>query len=155
MKFESKGRWAVNKRFVIGTQDNPMMVRWRLIQTPWFGIYVHFIHREDLDPVPHDHPWVFWRMVLRGGYVENYFENPRHSFGYPQVIMPFRPLRFPTTHAHRIVMVKPGTISLVVVGRKQRVWGFWGPEQICDMVPNRKWVAYHDAFGLRPTEGVK
>ncbi len=151
MSREGRARWAFNERFIIGKQDNPMMVRWRLAQTPWFGVYIHFIYREDLDPVPHDHPWMFWRMVLRGGYIENYLTDPAHGDALPQMILPWRPLRFPTHHAHRIVMVKPGTVSLVVVGRKRRAWGFWGPQE--SHAP-RVWVDYRDALGLRPQEGV-
>jgi hypothetical protein len=131
-----RGRWAINESF---------------IQTPWFGIYVHFIYREDLDPVPHDHPWNFIRMVLRGSYIENYTVDPANGPAYPQMILPFRPLFFPVNHAHRIVMVKPGTISLVLVGRKIRDWGFWGPSEVA---PPRTWVDYRDALGLRPAEGV-
>ncbi len=70
------GRWAVNDRKIIGTQDNPMLERWRLLSTPWGGVYVHFIYREDLDRDPHDHPWTFWSMVLRGGYTEEVYTRP-------------------------------------------------------------------------------
>jgi hypothetical protein len=62
---------------VIGQPGNPMMERWRLLQTPWLGIYVHFIHREDLDPIPHDHPWQFRSFVLRGGYNEEFWPDAR------------------------------------------------------------------------------
>lgn len=162
MSREGRRRWGLLQTFVIGRQDNPMMKRVRLIQTPWFGVYVHFIYREDLDPVLHDHPWNFFRMVLRGGYVENYADDPASGTSLPQMILPWRPLRFPTSHAHRIVMVKPGTVSLVLVGRKHRTWGFWEPIKAeLDPydppwhVPNgARWVDYRDALGLRPTEGV-
>jgi hypothetical protein len=144
---EGRRRWGFNERFVIGKQDNPMMERWRILQTPWGGLYVHFIFREDLDPVPHDHPWRFWRMVLKGGYLEEYFVQPSTGDllkGF-QTHLPLRPSRFPTEHAHRIVSVIPGTISLVLVGPKSRVWGFWD---------NGTWIDYRDALGLRPSEGV-
>lgn len=147
----SKGRWAIWETFIIGKQHNPMMKRLRVVQTPWFGIYLHFIYREDLDPVPHDHPWNFWRMVLRGGYVENYLDDPASGPARPQMILPFRPTFFPTYHAHRIVMVKPGTISLVLVGRKVRSWGFWGPSEARGP---RTWTDYRDVLDLRPSEGV-
>lgn len=151
MSREGRARWGLLQTFVIGRQSNPMMKRVRLIQTPRFGIYLHFIYREDLDPVPHDHPWVFWRMVLKGGYGEVYFADPANGSGHYQGITPFRPSRFPTEHAHRIWHVEPGTVSLVLVGPKRRVWGFWGPSE--EHTP-RTWVDYRDALGLRPTEGV-
>lgn len=152
MSREGRPRWGVLQSFVIGRQNNPMMKRVRLIQTPWFGIYLHFIYREDLDPVPHDHPWNFHRAVLRGGYREQHFENPDRSTSYgDRWIRPWRPgrkfwLPFPTHQAHRITYVLPGTISLVVVGPKVRIWGFW--------IPGERWVDYRDALGLRPNEGV-
>lgn len=166
----SKGRWAVNKRFLIGAQGNPMMERWRLIQTPWFGIYVHFIYREDIDPIPHDHPWTFWRLVVRGGYRERYWTDPSKS-DHDRVRWHRRGAlsRFPTEHGHWIDTVLPGTTSLVIVGRKCRVWGFWkaveNPSTYGDLMaaamgasievrPERQWIAYHNALGERPNEGV-
>lgn len=151
MSREKRPRWGLLQTFIIGRQGNPMMKRIRLIQTPAFGVYLHLIYREDLDPVPHDHPWAFWRMVLRGGYGEFYFSDPAAGRPLPQAVTPFRPSRFPTSAAHRIWYVEPGTVSLVVVGRKHRVWGFWGPSE--EIAP-RTWVDYRDALNLRPTEGV-
>lgn len=147
MSREGRARWGVNQRFVIGKQDNPMMERWRLIQTPWFGIYVHFVYREDLDPVQHDHPWRFVHMVLRGGYTEEY---DGRTFGATRTLRPFRPGYFPTDAIHRITTVKPNTVSLVLVGKKRRVWGFWVPNEVGGL----DFVDYRDALGLRPNEGV-
>lgn len=137
------------------------MERWRLIQTPWFGLYVHFVYREDLDPYPHDHPWRFARMVLRGGYDEEYYGQ---KIGATTRLRPFRPGLVPTSAFHRITSVLPGTVSLVLVGRKHRVWGFWVPSRSIvfeDGMPERyqndgrwDWVDYRDALGLRPNEGV-
>lgn len=140
-----RARWDLNSRFVIGQPGNPMMERWRLLQTPRFGVYVHFIHREDLDPVPHDHPWQFWSLVLRGGYTEYLYPDARVSgdnvlHGYGR--WSFH--RFPQRSAHRIVSVQRKTITLVVVGRKTRTWGFWHDGTFTD---------YRDALGLRPQEG--
>lgn len=145
MSREGRSRWGLNQTFVIGKQGNPMMKRWRLIQTPWFGIYVHFIYREDLDPVPHDHPWRFASLVLRGGYFEELHERPG-SGSYRGVSWKRGSFhRFPMHHAHRIVVVLPKTTTLVFVGRKERVWGFYD---------GQRWIDYRDALGLRPTEGV-
>lgn len=151
MSREGRVRWGVLQTFLIGRHDNPMMKRLRLVQTPWFGVYVHLIYREDMDPVPHDHPWTFWRCVLRGGYLEHYLTDPGRGRVALRAQRRWRIGRFPTSHAHRIVLVKPGTVSLVVVGRKRRAWGFWGPSE--DASP-RTWTDYRDALGLRPTEGV-
>lgn len=133
-------RWGLNTRFIIGKQDNPMMTRWRLLQTPWFGLYVHFIYREDLDPYPHDHPWNFWRMVLKGGYIEEYSSDPTIDRPLLRTQRCLRLGRFPVKHAHRITFVMPGTVSLVLVGRRCRDWGFWR---------HGLWSDYRDVLGLR------
>lgn len=145
MSREGRRRWGFNQRFVIGKQNNPMMERWRLAQTPWFGVYVHFIYREDLDPTPHDHPWAFWRFILRGGYVEEYLADPASAKYVVTSPGRRRWSHFPTSHAHRIRAVEPGTVSVVLVGRKRRTWGFWH---------GGVWTDYRDALGLRPNEGV-
>ncbi len=145
MSREGRARWGINQRFVIGQPGNPMMERWRLLQTPWFGIYVHFIYREDLDPVPHDHPWSFWSFVLRGGYVEELHERPGSGECRYVARVRLADHRFPLHWAHRIVSVEPHTLTLCIVGRKRRVWGFYD---------GNVWVDYRDALSLRPTEGV-
>ena len=109
------------------------------------------------------------RMVLRGGYIEEYLPDPEWGPARPAIMQPWRPHWFPTKHAHRITMVKPGTVSLVVVGRKKRTWGFWrptaDPSTYGDLMaaslgasvtlrPRAEWVDYRDALDLRPTEGV-
>lgn len=168
MSREGRRRWGVLQSFLIGQPGNPMMKRLRLLQTPWFGLYLHFIYREDLDPIPHDHPWVFWRLILWGGYEERYWTLPttihpaRHVWRRRGSVS-----RFPTEHAHYIRRVLPGTTSLVLVGPKVRVWGFWKPLNVgigSDptqptygrlVALGREWVDYRDALALRPTEGSR
>lgn len=164
-----RGRWSwafsrrpdrgwTRNRFLIGAPGNPMMERWRLLQTPLFGIYLHRIYREDLDPVPHDHPWSFLSLVLRGGYQEEFYPDTRRILdraftrrfgGLPRLDgRPSRRLhRFPLTAAHRITAVEPGTVTLVLVGPKVRSWGFYGYDGL--------WIDWRDALGVRPTEGAR
>lgn len=35
-----------------------------------FRIFIHKIARSDDDPDPHDHPWNFLSLILKGGYVD-------------------------------------------------------------------------------------
>jgi hypothetical protein len=139
--------WRPSSHFVIGKPGDPMLHRWRLLQTPWFGIYVHLIYREDLEPVPHDHPWTFWSLILRGGYTEELHERPGSGSARLVTRHQWSVHRFPLHHAHRIVGVSthPKTVTLVLVGRKLRVWGFYD---------GNVWVDYRDALRLRPTEGI-
>lgn len=154
MSREGRRRWAVNERFIVGKPGNPMLERWRLVQTPWFGLYVHFIYREDLDREPHDHPWWFGSLVLRGGYDEElHADKARYPSRAPVTVTHGRWSRhgFPLADAHRITKVRPGTVTLVLVGHKQRIWGFYQ-----DFGGQVVWVDYRLALGLglRPTEGV-
>jgi hypothetical protein len=156
--------WRKSSRFLIGASNpaGPMMQRWRLIQTPWFGIYVHFIYREDMDRTPHDHPWEFRSIVLRGAYMEERHPDIRaNGFAHPDNLYrthhswreaPVREIiqRFPLADAHRIVAVLPGTVTLCIVGRRQRSWGFWEPENGFEA----RWTDYRNSEALRPTEGV-
>jgi hypothetical protein len=57
-------------RYVVKTGDSPYLIRYRLLKTPWFGIYLHHILRSDLDRCLHDHPFCFWSLVLWGRYTE-------------------------------------------------------------------------------------
>lgn len=136
-------RWKVWSAFLIGKQDNPMMKRLRIIQTPLFGIYVHFIYREDLDRDPHDHPWVFWRIVLKGAYTEEYYPAKEYPMSTFRIHMSGRWFnKFPQSAAHRISAVTPGTVTLVIVGKKSAVWGFWQNmgNLTCKFTPWHKYV---------------
>lgn len=127
-----ESRWAFMSRKVIGPPDNPMLIRWRLIQTPIGGVYLHFIHREDLDRDPHDHPWTFWTWVIRGQYIDSVWPDARligtrHGevlHGELHKRWSFR--KFPREQAHRITATHGKVTSLVIVGPKVRTWGFYG-----------------------------
>lgn len=146
--------WRKSSRFLIGASNpvGPMLERWRLIQTPWFGIYLHHIYREDMDRTPHDHPWEFRSIVLRGGYVEEHHTDIRQRglVGGHREYRAGQYHLFPLADAHRIVHVESGTVTLVLTGRKQRIWGFWDHEQGQGAV----WTDYRYSEALRPTEDV-
>lgn len=131
-------RWSLFSKLTIKDRKDhtdTYLIRWRLIQTPWFGIYLHRIFRPDNDRHPHDHPWGFRSVVLKGGYVQEIFSlsrmaiNGSHrvnlSIPKVQVQKLFSTYRMTTWKAHRILSVRPGTITLVIVGRKIKEWGFW------------------------------
>jgi hypothetical protein len=44
--------------------------RLRLLDCPWFGIYLHRFLASD-DACLHDHPWPFISIILWGGYWES------------------------------------------------------------------------------------
>jgi hypothetical protein len=120
-------RWALFKRFDISDSRGVYLRRWRLIQTPLFSIYLHRIFMEDADRAPHDHPWNFWSLVLRGGYIERVL-RPGTLTEYSGIHTRWSVHRMSTALAHRIDYVYPGTLTLVVTGPRVREWYFWTPD---------------------------
>lgn len=126
-------RWGVNLTMLIRCRnDEPYLFRRRLLQTPWFGVYVHDIFEADADPDPHDHPWTFRALVLRGSYTEllhplpwvdvtRYREQHWRRWSWHKMTR---------ETAHRIIHAEPGLKTLIFVGKRHKDWGFftapWG-----------------------------
>lgn len=140
-------RWAFMERFEVPDYDHPernYLTRWRLIQTPWFGIYLHRFDGPDPRPTLHDHPWPFRSLVLRGGYVEadTYSKSPGRLPVNADCItdIPLESLRWHgawttlrarsvnrknATDTHTIVsLLRVPTWTLMFVGRRVREWGY-------------------------------
>lgn len=103
--------------------------RLRVIQTPAFGVMVHWIEDIDDGPYPHDHPWTWFRtFVVRGGYTEIFFK--RFSSFVNDAGCTYTWKRW-STHkvnhysGHQITDVSPGTITLVFHGKRIRRFCFW------------------------------
>lgn len=149
-------RWQALVKKVIGRDqpDGPFMVRYILLQTPWFGVYVHNLLRPDADRDCHDHPWVFGSLVLRGGYLEEARLAPGALESVSRRWLPGSWHWMPLAHSHRIVHVEPNTWSVVLVGPKVKDWGFWvfggskgaGPYQRTTMY----WVQWRSYGALTP-----
>jgi hypothetical protein len=131
---QASPRWALLQPFDIYAKDGSGDVylhRLRIVRTPWFAVYLHDLNLPDADRDPHDHPWAFGSLVLRGGYTERLFP-------YPHVEGPVGPRvqrwkrwswhRMPTDQAHMIDAVEPRTKTLILAGRRRRTWGFFTPD---------------------------
>lgn len=123
--------WALLSWLDVPSKVHPGEVylrRLRVVNTPWFGVYVHWIYEEDSDRFHHDHPWGFVSLVLRGGYTEEFYA----SFGAHWVRRVWRrgSLHWMRrSEAHRIVALSgQPTVTLVVTGPRRQVWGFWTPD---------------------------
>lgn len=92
-----------------------------------FSIKLHKICLSDDDRWPHDHPWWFISVILKGGYLE---ETPGGSrvFGRGAVIFHH------ATDLHKLTVPRH-TWTLVITGRRTRTWGFQTPDG---------WVPWHD-----------
>jgi hypothetical protein len=138
-------RWAFMERFVVPDYSRPdsdddYLDRIRILQTPWWGVYLHKLGTPDPRPTLHDHPWKFFSIVLRGGYDEMRREThslpPSHSSAwksngelYPNryatlhIVRRFNMMPFDSLHwisrLHRVP-----TWTLVFVGRRRRVWQY-------------------------------
>lgn len=131
----STNRWALWETLRIGPPDDEYLVRLRVVSTPWLGVYLHRIIRPDAERHVHDHPWPFASLVLRGGYTEVIVRGTARTvagvLGGGTIVQGTRRWRrgsfhrMPLDMAHRIVHVEPRTVTLVLVGRKVRDWGFW------------------------------
>lgn len=155
MTVQASPRWAVLRPFDIYAKDGSGDVylhRIRLIQTPWFAVYLHDLNLPDSDRFPHDHPWAFCSIVLRGGYTEVVYQP---VFGCVRQVdgrMAQRTVRrhsrwsahrMGTDVAHEITQVQPRTKTLVLCGPRSRNWGFWTDN---GFVP---WQEYVDAGDQR------
>lgn len=138
---DGKGRWVLFERYVIGPEDNPYMIRWRLFECPLFRIYLHKICRSDDDRHLHDHPFNFVSIILRGGYDE--YRPHVNTIGLNVVARRrFLPPTFvvrKATDLHRLDLIgkwihfigedrfekvcRPAW-TLVFAGRRLRQWGF-------------------------------
>ena len=118
--------------------------RLRVIQTPWFGVYLHEMYGPDGDRDLHDHPWNFYTFILKGGYMERFKKDVTDSdykswiFAWPR----WSGHRVGKTNGHQIVsLMETPTTTLVFTGRRTRDWGFWTD---LGWVP---WDEYHEVTG--------
>jgi hypothetical protein len=128
----------------ISRRGDVYLHRWTLIG-PERGpkVMLHHFLRGDVDPEPHDHPWIFWTFILWGGYYEQTWtaEGKALLTWYG----PGSLLRRPAAWAHRVVIPEGKEAwTLVLTGRKVRHWGFWCP---LGWIPWRQHLARFEATG--------
>lgn len=87
------------------------------------SLRVHHILREDLDRVPHDHPWQARTIILRGWYRELRLMPNGSEQEFLRQPGDTAPLEF--GEFHRIIEVSPGGVwTLFVTWKYQGTWGF-------------------------------
>lgn len=151
--YEVAGDWGLYRSLLTGYMDR------FILRTPLGTLRLHHILSADEEPYPHDHPFSFTSLVLRGGYTHAY-RRWRHPWDWkfyegkrtrtpglpwyaPEEIRQCRAGQWWSMggeDVHRILRVMPNTWTLVVSGPKRKSWGFLVNEAI---VP---WRAY---FGLQ------
>jgi hypothetical protein len=103
-------------------------------------LFLHHIVRSDDDRDVHDHPWPFTTCILKGSYVEELCLDPEPDDF--RLATPGTVHENPAEHTHRVEVIEP-VWSLVIVGRAERVWGFWTHDG---------WKSWRDYLGVPWTD---
>lgn len=124
-------------RIILDQQGNgertEYMRRW-IFSTPLFTVRLHCIKESDYGP-PHNHPWNFVSVILKGRYTEELYQV---SIGAVPIQLrkmlrrkAFCPVFRRTTAIHK-VLLEPGenvwTLCITDGARKRNGvarWGFW------------------------------
>lgn len=111
--------------------------RWYLWRCKAFSVRIHHIMLPDLDRDPHDHPWPFLSIILKGGYREHWCPVEQYTADSPHhMVMNKMWLGFFTRHIgwysfhrstdlHAIQAFDNGrdVWTLFLTGRESRVVG--------------------------------
>lgn len=118
--YEVDGNWGIFFSHIKGYMKR------LLIKSPWGYLRFHRILRADAGRDLHDHPFDFTSLILWGGYTEVRSlpdgSTVSHTVGIGDVV------KRKAEDAHSIVHVLPGTLTLVLGGKKRKEWGFYTPE---------------------------
>lgn len=95
-------------------------VRFRLIKTRWFNVYLHWLEAPTWHTHCHDHPWHFWAVLLWGGYLEELDSGKKVWRGPGSVL--YRHARF----RHNVITPRGPNWSIIVTSGVKRKWGFVG-----------------------------
>lgn len=98
--------------------------RFRLLQTPWFAIYIHQILRSDEDLDPHDHPWDFTSVILEGAYHEDSWYPPDFDTMYSDDYYSGDVIEHKAVDAHKLRLISKEVWTLVFVSGRSRYWGY-------------------------------
>lgn len=151
-------------RHIHGDDGTPYLSRYKLhgwmpqdqVETPC-SVYLHQIHRHDLDEAPHSHPWDWAQTtVLHGGYTEvrGIVQDGKFAELVRRGYRPGEGYFMAGEQVHRIVSVQPDTWTLFMVGPKRKSWGFCVDGR--GMVPWRERLAERGVVpDYAPTEREK
>ncbi len=111
--------------------------RYRLFSSPWLRLYIHKICKSDEDAHTHDHPWNFLSLILRGGYYEEWAEEPRWNITKAAYRSRGTVVRHKRSDSHKLRLSRPVWTMVLAYGRRQD-WGYrvWSE----DTRSNSKWV---------------
>lgn len=127
MAYRNSPNWALLEKFVVPHYDDPngepYLVRWRLISTPWFGVFLHRLGTPDPRDTLHNHPWPFLSVILRGSYMEFVKSNVPGVYAESRLIKRLNYKGLNDWHWIASLDRVP-TWTLMFVGRRRKVWGY-------------------------------
>lgn len=98
--------------------------RYRLLQTPWFAIYIHQICQSDMDYHFHDHPWNFSSVILKGSYCERCSYPPNYRAIHTGNYLAGDVVEHKAEDAHSISLNTKEVWTLVFTSGRTRYWGY-------------------------------
>ena len=98
--------------------------RYRLLQTPWFAIYIHKICLSDMDLDMHDHPWNFASVILEGAYHETSTYPPNFDVIHHRDCYSGDVIEHKAEDAHKIRLISNVVWTLVFTSGRNRYWGY-------------------------------
>lgn len=116
-EYRHGSRWAVWRwKHINPTKaEIPYLSRLHILQTPWFGIFMHRINAPDPNPDLHNHPVHFVSFILSGRYLEQRDNKYRWR----------RYINFISANSfHRIIAVDGTITTLVFASKRIHEWGF-------------------------------
>lgn len=119
-------RWAAYASHI-----GSYMRRW-ILRTPFGTLRIHNIRRSDAGRDFHDHPFHFWSLILRGGYIEHRLgcrcacgvDDSWRASPWCRHYGPGSLVRRRAADFHRLELVGGPAWTFVVSSRKVRSWGF-------------------------------
>lgn len=121
-------RWGIMLKEIIPSFDDGgiYLTRWKIIETPFFGVYLHRFNSPDSRPTLHDHPWRFVSLVLRGGYTERRLNQQTREVDENHHVKRLNVMEHGGAHAI-LKLDRDPTWTLMLVGRRYRTWGYLEP----------------------------
>lgn len=108
--------------------ESEYILRLHVLKTPWWAICLHWINKPDKEPWLHDHPVSFLSLFLRGGYAEKRVRQNSKEHKLELIVhRRFNFIKGDPFDKHTIILVRPNTLTLALMGPKTREWGFHVP----------------------------
>ena len=124
-KLLEKAKKLVLVKKIVSQKGVTHFRRWRLFWSPWGSVYLHHITNSDLDIDPHDHPWDFRSLILKGSYSEeSRYPKDDYKRSHVNIFKPGMVNKKKTTEVHKLTLKSKSVWTLVFVGKRKHDWGY-------------------------------